>query len=88
MITYNEPIRTIKLDTPNTSYVLGIRDGGFLLNLYYGRLAAVSGIHAAFYGKSISFCALKVNRTQRGADPVSKPEKSVRIPGEKPGIFL
>ena len=37
MITCNKQIRTIKLDTPNTSYVLGIRDGGFLLNLYYGR---------------------------------------------------
>lgn len=37
MITYNEQNRTIKLDTPNTSYVLGIREGGFLLNLYYGR---------------------------------------------------
>ena len=37
MITYNEPIRTIKLDTPHTSYVLGVLDGGFLLNLYYGR---------------------------------------------------
>ncbi len=37
MITYNEKNRTIKLDTPRTSYVLGIREGGFLLNLYYGR---------------------------------------------------
>ena len=37
MITYHEQNRTIKLDTPNTSYVLGIREGGFLLNLYYGR---------------------------------------------------
>ncbi len=37
MIKYNEKNRTIKLDTPDTSYVLGIRDGGFLLNLYYGR---------------------------------------------------
>ena len=37
MITYNEKNRTIKLDTPNTSYVLGIEKGGFLLNLYYGR---------------------------------------------------
>ncbi|MBR6915932.1 MAG: alpha-galactosidase, partial [Clostridia bacterium] len=37
MITYNEQIRTFKLDTPRTSYVMGIRDGGFLLNLYYGR---------------------------------------------------
>ena len=37
MITFNEHNRTIKLDTPNTSYVLGIRSGGFLLNLYYGR---------------------------------------------------
>lgn len=37
MITYSEKNRTIKLDTPGTSYVLGIREGGFLLNLYYGR---------------------------------------------------
>ena len=36
MIKYNEKNRTIKLDTPDTSYVLGIREGGFLLNLYYG----------------------------------------------------
>ena len=37
MITYNKSNRTIKLDTPGTSYVLGVREGGFLLNLYYGR---------------------------------------------------
>ena len=37
MITYNEKNQTLKLDTPRTSYVLGIREGGFLLNLYYGR---------------------------------------------------
>ena len=30
MITYNKSNRT-------TSYVLGVREGGFLLNLYYGR---------------------------------------------------
>ncbi|MCR5207977.1 MAG: alpha-galactosidase [Eubacterium sp.] len=36
-IVYNEKNRTIKLDTPNTSYVLGIHNGGFLINLYYGR---------------------------------------------------
>ena len=37
MIKYNEQNSTLKLDTPNTTYVLGICDGGFLLNLYYGR---------------------------------------------------
>ncbi|MBR3553224.1 MAG: alpha-galactosidase [Clostridia bacterium] len=37
MIAYNKQNHTIKLDTPNTSYVLGVREGGFLLNLYYGR---------------------------------------------------
>ena len=37
MITFNEKNKTLKLDTPRTSYVLGIREGGFLLNLYYGR---------------------------------------------------
>ncbi len=38
MITYNEKQRTFKLDTPNTSYVIGIVDEeGFIGHAYYGR---------------------------------------------------
>ncbi len=38
MITYNEEQRTFKLDTPNTSYIIGIVDKeGFIGHVYYGR---------------------------------------------------
>ena len=38
MICYNESERTFKLDTPNTSYMLGIVDEeGFIGHIYYGR---------------------------------------------------
>ena len=37
-ITYNEQSRIFKLDTPNTSYILGVEDTfGYLLHYYYGR---------------------------------------------------
>ena len=37
-ITYNEQSRIFKLDTPRTSYVLGVEDSfGYLLHYYYGK---------------------------------------------------
>ena len=37
-IAYNEQSRIFKLDTPNTSYILGVEDKfGYLLHYYYGR---------------------------------------------------
>ena len=37
-ITYNAQKRIFKLDTPNTSYVMGVEDSfGYLLHYYYGR---------------------------------------------------
>lgn len=37
-ITYDQTGRIFKLDTPNTSYVMGIEDSfGYLLHYYYGR---------------------------------------------------
>ena len=37
-ITYNEQTRVFKLDTPNTSYVLGVVDSfGYLVHYYYGK---------------------------------------------------
>lgn len=38
MITYHEKERIFKLDTPNTSYLIGIVDGeNFIGHIYYGR---------------------------------------------------
>lgn len=37
MITYNKESRIFKLDTKNTSYVIGILEDTVLLNLYYGK---------------------------------------------------
>ena len=37
-ITYQQQSRIFKLDTPNTSYIMGIEDSfGYLLHYYYGR---------------------------------------------------
>ncbi|MBR2338733.1 MAG: alpha-galactosidase [Clostridia bacterium] len=36
MILYDETNRILKLDTANSSYVIGIYNEGYLLNLYYG----------------------------------------------------
>lgn len=36
MITFDAQKRIFKLDTPNSSYVIGIFDENYLLNLYYG----------------------------------------------------
>ena len=36
MITFDAVQKTLKLDTPNSSYVIGIHEERYLLNLYYG----------------------------------------------------
>ena len=36
MISISEKKDTFRLDTPNTSYVLGVVDGKYLCHLYYG----------------------------------------------------
>lgn len=36
MITFDEKAKTFKLDTPDSSYIIGIYNGNYLLNLYYG----------------------------------------------------
>lgn len=37
-ITYYENQKTFKLDTPNTSYIMGVQDRfGYLLHYYYGK---------------------------------------------------
>lgn len=36
MITFNSAQKIFKLDTPNSSYVIGVGEENYLLNLYYG----------------------------------------------------
>ena len=36
MITFNEQNRIFRLDTPATSYAMGVVEGGYLGHLYYG----------------------------------------------------
>ena len=36
MITFNEQNKIFRLDTPATSYAMGIVEGGYLGHLYYG----------------------------------------------------
>ncbi len=44
-IAYNEQSRIFKLDTPNTSYILGVEDSfGYLLHYYYGRKLRGDGV--------------------------------------------
>ena len=47
-ISYNPTYRTFKLDTPRTSYVIGLVDAeGFVCHLYYGRKLNEAGPSAA-----------------------------------------
>lgn len=48
MISFDSKNKTFKLDTPNTSYVIGVVDFDQLVNLYYGdKIADTEGLGAA-----------------------------------------
>ena len=36
MITFDSAQKVFKLDTPNSSYIIGLADENYLINLYYG----------------------------------------------------
>ena len=45
MISFDSKKKTFKLDTPNTSYVIGVVDFNQLVNLYYGdKIADTEGL--------------------------------------------
>ena len=47
MISFDSKNKTFKLDTPNTSYVIGVVDFDQLVNLYYGdKIADTEGLEA------------------------------------------
>ena len=47
MISFDCKNKTFKLDTPNTSYVIGVVDFDQLVNLYYGdKIADTEGLEA------------------------------------------
>ena len=62
-IVYDGAAKTFKLDTPSTSYIMRIGEGGYLLHVYYGArvletdlsyLNITSGIGASFSADSVS----------------------------------
>lgn len=60
MISFDSKNKTFKLDTPNTSYVLGVVDFDQLVNLYYGdKIADTEGLGArSFRPRCASFSPL------------------------------
>ena len=47
MINFDSKNRIFKLDTPNSSYVIGVVDFDQLVNLYYGsKIADTEGLEA------------------------------------------
>lgn len=63
MIHYNENERTFKLDTPNTSYMIGIVDEeGFIGHIYYGRKLRDSDVAYLMRTQEAPFVPSKNNR--------------------------
>lgn len=60
MISFDSKNKTFKLDTPNTSYVIGVVDFDQLVNLYYGdKIADTEGLGArSFRPRCASFSPL------------------------------
>ena len=60
MISFDSKNKTFKLDTPNTSYVIGVVDFNQLVNLYYGdKIADTEGLEArSFRPRCASFSPL------------------------------
>lgn len=60
MISFDSKNKTFKLDTPNTSYVIGVVDFDQLVNLYYGdKIADTEGLEArSFRPRCASFSPL------------------------------
>ena len=60
MINFDSKNKTFKLDTPNTSYVIGVVDFDQLVNLYYGdKIADTEGLEArSFRPRCASFSPL------------------------------
>ncbi len=43
MVIYDSNKRVFKLDTDNTSYVMGVTEEGYLGNIYYGKKVDTTG---------------------------------------------
>ena len=53
MINFDSKNRIFKLDTPNSSYVIGVVDSDQLVNLYYGnKIADAEGLEARSFRPS------------------------------------
>ena len=84
MIRFMEEQQVFWLDTPNTSYVIGISDGKYVGHIYYGRRIE-AGIFA--------ICSVKKSRrfslpAMQGRKCLSLTAFLWNIPLEAPGIFV
>ena len=62
-VTYDEKERIFKLDTPNTSYILGVVDEeGFLGHIYYGKKLKNSNVSYLLRTQEPPFVPSKNNR--------------------------
>ena len=66
-ITYNQENRVFKLDTPNSSYLMGIVDKeGFLGHIYYGKRLEEDGVAYLMRTQEAPFVP-EVNDRERGS---------------------
>lgn len=77
MIIFDEKEKIFKIDTKNTSYVMGVVDGKYLVHIYYGK--KLSGTHLAYL--------LDMDKEELSDIHMNKGEKSSfldRLPMEYP----
>ena len=74
MISFDSKNKTFKLDTPNTSYVIGVVDFDQLVNLYYGdKIADTEGLEArSFRPRCASFSPLTTTPTRTTFRPTAR----------------
>ncbi len=73
-IIFDAEKKTFKLDTPNTSYIIHIFEGNYLLNLYYGKSIPETCVpERAFRPRNAGFSPLDPNIAEKQFSPDSSP---------------
>lgn len=73
-IHFSEKHKTFKLDTENSSYIIGVYEGNYLLNIYYGVFIPDSFVaNRSIRTPNASFSPVPTNIGGRGFSPDSAP---------------
>lgn len=90
MINFDSKNRIFKLDTPNSSYVIGVVDSDQLVNLYYGsKIADTEGLEArSFRPRCASFSPLTNEHYTDSHDfhPTARPWNTAATAAEISGL--